>query len=155
MSMFKTIGVIAGGVVIGATTTMVLKDKYNFVSKVEDKLADKMKEKTGEAIKGIGEKVIESASDDDKVSDSNKKVEDKKPNNLDGKKVENPSKKLDELVDKIEQVEKLVGEIKDILKSSNNEPEELTKATIKVINDTVNETVKEAVEAAISRDERK
>lgn len=109
MSMFKTVGAVVGGVVVGVTTTIVLKDRRTFVDEIEKRMANKVKEKAGEAIKDIGEKVVESVSDEDKATKS-------KETHLNNN---NVSDKQDEIVEKIEQIEKLIGDVKDMLNKPN------------------------------------
>lgn len=103
MSMFKTIGIITGGVLLGATATMFISTKGDLM----DYLEDKMKEKTGDAIRATGEKVADSISPERGYSHHSDDI----------------------LFRKISNIEDMMYEIKDMLEAENEKPKHTNKDT--------------------------
>lgn len=106
MSMFKTIGVITGGAVVGSAATMILGNKSNIMDKVEDMIRGK----ADEAIQDVSNKVSEIVN----PNDHNKEVMNKQG--------ETTNKVVTDemLLEKISQIEDCISEIKSLLQYRQN-----------------------------------
>lgn len=158
MNMFKTIGMIVGGAAVGAVATMALKDRENLLETIENKV----KEKVGESIQHVGEKVAEP----DNAGNEGKEDKELKPQEKSVAEKEDINK--DEILKKLDNMENLIKEVRDLLKEKegktiNNEQPEASEGSVEsvsqidveTIHEAVSEAVKEAVEAVSHKDESK
>lgn len=117
MGMFKTIGMVTGGVLLGVATTVVVNNKCDIINKTEAKVKEKAKEKVKEKAEEVTSAVIEKITDPiDTKNDENYAKDDIQLNKHD------LIDKMDEIQDLLYQTQSVLSDIKKIAKELIQEP---------------------------------
>lgn len=117
MGMFKTIGMVTGGVLLGVATTVVVNNKCDIINKTEVKVKEKAKEKVKEKAEEVTNAVIEKITDPiDTKNDENHTKDDVQLNKYD------LIDKMDEMQDLLYQTQSVLSDIKKIAKELIQEP---------------------------------
>lgn len=117
MGMFKTIGMVTGGVLLGVATTVVVNNKCDIINKTEVKVKEKAKEKVKEKAEEVTNAVIEKITDPiDTKNDENHVKDDAQLNKHD------LIDKMDEMQDLLYQTQSVLSDIKKIAKELIQEP---------------------------------
>ena len=117
MGMFKTIGMVTGGVLLGVATTVVVNNKCDIINKTEVKVKEKAKEKVKEKAEEVTNAVIEKITDPiDTKNDENHVKDDAQLNKHD------LIDKMDEMQDLLYQTQSVLSDIKKIAKDLIQEP---------------------------------